>query len=267
MKKFERFCAIHRDKGIKHLMLYVIIGNALLFMLATTDRGATIVSYFMFNKTLILRGELWRLISFIFIPSSLSFVTFALSLYFYFIMSRILENEWGPLKFNIFYLSGVLITALFSLLADVSPNAFYINMSMFFAFATMFPDYQVLLFFILPIKIKFLAYVNAAFFLIEIIFNAFPGNLIPLMAVMNYALYFGGDIRRMLRFQRQTAKNTVNFKNKLNQLRREQGYLHKCTVCGRTDTDHPELEFRYCSLCQGYACYCSDHIMNHEHVK
>jgi hypothetical protein len=267
MKKFERFCALHRDKGIKHLMLYIIIGNVIFFMLAQTDRGATIADYFYFSKALILNGHLWRLVSFIFIPPTMSFIPFALTLYFYYLMSRVLESEWGTLKFNIFYLSGIAITALYSLVADAFPTAFYINMSLFFAYATLYPDNQILLFFVLPIKVKILAYIDAAYFLFMIIFNAFPNNLVPLMAVMNYLVFFGGDIYRIMRRERRTAKNTINFKNKLNQLRREQGYLHKCTVCGRTDTDHPELEFRYCSLCKGYACYCADHIMNHEHVK
>jgi hypothetical protein len=96
--------------------------------------------------------------------------------------------------------------------------------------------------------------------------NRFPANLLPLIAIANYFLFFWSDIIGFFRRQRRTSKNTVSFKNRLREIKRDKGYVHRCTTCGKTDTDHPEMEFRYCSLCKGYACYCEEHIMDHTHI-
>ena len=140
---------------------------------------------------------------------------------------------------------------------------------MFFAFATLYPDMQVLLFFIIPIKVKYLAYVDAALFVLGIITTAFPLNLLPVVAVLNYLVYCGDWLFDFFRpsHVRQRQK-TVNFKREARRIQREQAnkpYHYKCAVCGRTDTDYPELEFRYCSRCVGYHCFCQDHINNHVH--
>lgn len=266
LNRFERFLNRHNGKGIKNLMLYIVIGNALVFMLSLTDRGPIIVSYFTFIPRLIMQGEVWRLITFILIPPASNLFTLLLSLYFYYMVGSVLEREWGVLKFNVYYFSGIVLTIIYSLISGTYATAHYINLSLFFAFATLFPDFQILLFFFIPIKIKYLAFVNAAFFLFGIIFNSFPANLLPLVAVANYFLYFYGDFIYFFKKQRTVAKNTVSFKNKIRSMKKEKGYLHRCTTCGKTDTDHPDMEFRYCSLCRGYACYCEEHIMDHTHI-
>ena len=140
---------------------------------------------------------------------------------------------------------------------------------MFFAFATLYPDMQVLLFFIIPIKVKYLAYVDAALFVLGIVTTSFPLNLLPVVAVLNYLVYCGDWLFDFFRpsHVRQRQK-TVNFKREARRIQREQAnkpYHYKCAVCGRTDADHPELEFRYCSRCVGYHCFCQDHINNHIH--
>lgn len=266
MKKFERFLYRNRNKGIRNLMLYIIIGNAIVFLLAQTDRGATIVNYFTFLPHLILEGQIWRLVTFIFIPSTFSFFSLLLSLYFYYMIGTTLEREWGTLRFNLYYLTGTVLTIIYSLLSKSFATAHYLNLSMFFAFATLFPDFQILLFFILPIKIKYLAYVNAALFLVNIIFNRFPENLLPLVAIANYFIYFYPEIIYFFKTKRFAAKNTVSFKAKVRDNKKKRGYLHRCTTCGKTDTDYPNMEFRYCSICRGYACYCEEHIMDHTHI-
>ena len=141
-------------------------------------------------------------------------------------------------------------------------------MSLFFAVATLFPDMQVLLFMIIPVKMKWLAVADAALFLYEIIGNwsAFPVNLLPAVAMLNYLVFFGAELWR--RRPRGSSAETVNFRRESARVRREQRhelYKHKCAVCGRTDVTNPELEFRYCSRCAGYHCFCQDHINNHIH--
>ncbi|MGI6577470.1 MAG: rhomboid family intramembrane serine protease [Eubacteriales bacterium] len=267
MNRFERFLNRNNHKGIRNLMLYIVIGNVLVFLLSQTDRGITIVNYLTFIPQLILQGQVWRLITFVFIPPSFNLLTLLLSLYFYYMVGSVLEREWGVLRFNVYYISGIVLTIIYSLISNTYASAHYINLSLFFAFATLFPDFQILLFFFIPIKIKYLAYVNAAFFLMGIILNRFPANLLPLIAIANYFLYFYQDIIYFFKRQRMSTRNTVSFKSKVRNIKKERGYLHRCTTCGKTDTDYPDMEFRYCSLCRGYACYCEEHIMDHTHIQ
>ena len=154
-----------------------------------------------------------------------------------------------------------------------SMNANYINLSMFFAFATLFPDNMVLLFFIIPIKMKWLAIIDALYFAYAII-SDFAGGMglmsfLPLVAILNYFLFCGGELfYTVMPRGRQQRKNTVDFKREVRKIKYEtknKNYMHKCAVCGRTDADYPELEFRYCSRCAGYHCFCQDHINNHVH--
>ena len=181
----------------------------------------------------------------------------------------------GNGKFTIYYVSGMLLTAIYGVVLsailgrDVIVSTTYLNLSMFFAFATLYPDMQVLLFFIIPIKVKYLAYVDAALFVLGVVTTSFPLNLLPVVAVLNYLVYCGDWLFDFFRpsHVRQRQK-TVNFKREARRIQREQAnkpYHYKCAVCGRTDTDYPELEFRYCSRCVGYHCFCQDHINNHVH--
>lgn len=152
---------------------------------------------------------------------------------------------------------------------SASIGTYYIYLSMFFSFATLYPDTQVLFMFIIPVKIKWLAYIDAAFFIFEMIATPFPFNLLPLIAMFNYFIFFGADLISELRSKRvHYSKTTVNFnreKQKIKYEQRQKNYTYKCSVCGRTDVDFPNLEFRYCSKCAGYHCFCQDHINNHVH--
>ena len=125
---------------------------------------------------------------------------------------------------------------------------------------------ELLLFYCIPIKIKYLAFLDAALFVVAVITTSFPLNLLPVVAVLNFFIFCGGQL--WSKRPRRSSKNTVNFRRESQRIRRQQEqklYNHKCAVCGRTDTDFPELEFRYCSRCQGYHCFCQDHINNHIH--
>ena len=150
-------------------------------------------------------------------------------------------------------------------------NAYYIYLSLFFTFATLFPDMRVLLFFFIPIKMKWLALVDAALFLYDVIrIQPFAFKLLPVVAVLNYLLFCGDWLTAFLRpGARQRRQNTVRFRSEVRRMRREQAaqpWTRRCEVCGRTDADFPDLEFRYCSRCAGYHCYCIDHINNHRHI-
>ena len=275
MNKIDRFCYAHPRFGIPNLMLIIVIGNAAVWLLTKMDTTGQLVSLLSGSAQGILHGQVWRLVTYVFVPTEASPIWLLVMLYFYYWIGSCLEREWGNGKFTIYYVSGMLLTAIYGVVLsailgrDVIVSTTYLNLSMFFAFATLYPDMQVLLFFIIPIKVKYLAYVDAALFVLGIITTAFPLNLRPAVAVLNYLVYCGDWLFDFFRpsHVRQRQK-TVNFKREARRIQREQAnkpYHYKCAVCGRTDTDYPELEFRYCSRCVGYHCFCQDHINNHVH--
>ena len=268
-RKIEQFCYRHPNFGIPNLMRYIVIANVVFWLFNAVN--PMIMPYLLFNPALILRGQIWRLISFVFIPPSTGVLAF-IAFYFYYWIGSTLENQWGTGQFTIYFFTGVILTALYGFLIyfitgrSMSLSSTYIYLSMFFSFAALFPDMQVLFLFFIPVKMKYLALVDAAFFLLSVITTPFPENLLPVVAVLNFLIFCGGELKNML--PRKKSKGTINFKRESARIRREQAdrlYTHKCAVCGRTDVDHPELEFRYCSRCVGYHCFCSDHINNHIH--
>ena len=273
-KRIDMFCYRHPRFGVPNLMLYIVIMSLAVWLLSIMDPSKTLMSFFVFSPERILKGEVWRIVSFIFVPQSLSFWEL-LFFYFYYWIGNVLEKEWGTPRFNIFLISGVLLTAVYGFIIyfitkqSIAVTTYFIYLSMFFSFATLFPDVQVLFMFIIPIKVKWLAYLDAAFFLLSMLTQSFPFNLLPLVAVLNYLVFFGDDLFSSLRSNKaRYNKTTVNFNREKQKIKYEQknaSYTKKCAVCGRTDTDYPDLEFRYCSRCAGYHCFCQDHINNHIH--
>ena len=146
--------------SIKNLMLYIASLNFLVYLLIMVDQSNNIVYKLMLKPELILKGEVWRLITFIFIPPNTSAFFIIFALYFYYIAGRGLEHEWGSFKLNVYYLFGILGTIIASFITKGSATATYLNLSLFLAFARLYPDYEVLLFFVIPIKIKYFAYFN-----------------------------------------------------------------------------------------------------------
>ena len=201
-----------------------------------------------------------------------------ISLYFYYWIGSTLERQWGTAKFNLYYFSGMLLTVLGTILASViTGNNFinaegtpYVNLSMFFAFAMLFPDTTVLFMFFLPVKMRWLAYLDGALFAFDIIraigLHDWAGVVLPVVALLNFAVFIWPEVHYLAaRTKRQYSPKTVQYKQAVKQQEKEKGYHHKCAVCGRTDTDYPDLQFRYCSKCAGYHCFCQDHIFNHVH--
>lgn len=209
-----------------------------------------------------------------FIPQSFS-VWAILFFYFYYWIGNILEQHWGTPRFNIFLLSGVVLTIIYAFIIyfvtgkSFAVGTYYIYLSMFFSFATLFPDLQVLFMFIIPLKVKWLALIDAIYFVMAIVTMPFPVNLVPLVAMLNYFVFFGEELVDLLRRSRpKNNKTTVNFKREKARMKyeeKERAYNHKCSVCGKTDTEYPKLEFRYCSRCAGYHCFCEEHINSHIH--
>ena len=279
MKKIDMFCYRHPRFGVRNLMLIIVIGTAAVWLLSMMDRSGQLLGLLSFSPTAILHGQIWRLVTFVFVPTN-SGIWLLISLYFYYFVGSVLEREWGAGRFTIFYLSGMLLTIVYGFIVyfaaglPVPLSTVYINYSLFFAFATLYPDNMVLLFFFIPLKMKWLAWLDAAYFAYSILDGliSLPGTLkllgiMPVIAILNYLLFFGSTLGGLFR-PRAARRKTVNFQQELHRMKKDakqKNYMHKCAVCGRTDADYPELEFRYCSRCAGYHCFCQDHINNHVH--
>ena len=279
----QRFCAAHPRFGIPNLMRVIVIGNVAVYvlMLLTQANDANALSFLTFNLNALLHGEVWRLVTFVFVPAYSSPFALLISLYFYYWIGSTLERQWGTAKFNLYYISCALLTVLGVVLASlITGNPYltaagtgYVNLSMFFAFAFLFPDTTVLLFFILPVKMKWLAYLDGALFAFDIIkaigAHNWAGVVLPIVALLNFAVFIWPEVHYLKeRAKYQNSRKTVQFRQAQQQQAKQaqqQGYRHKCAVCGRTDTDYPDLQFRYCSKCVGYHCFCQDHIFNHVH--
>ena len=279
----QRFCAAHPRFGIPNLMRVIVIGNVAVYvlMLLTQANDANALSFLTFNLNALLHGEVWRLVTFVFVPAYSSPFALLISLYFYYWIGSTLERQWGTAKVNLYYISGALLTVLGVVLASlITGNPYltaagtgYVNLSMFFAFAFLFPNTTVLLFFILPVKMKWLAYLDGALFAFDIIkaigAHNWAGVVLPIVALLNFAVFIWPEVHYLKeRAKYQNSRKTVQFRQAQQQQAKQaqqQGYRHKCAVGGRTDTDYPDLQFRYCSKCVGYHCFCQDHIFNHVH--
>ena len=278
-RKIEKFCYKHPRFGIPNFMLIYVIASAVVFLLCKMDTTNAFLELIYFSPMHILRGQIWRLVTWIFWPSQDSLIFEAIMLLFYYSIGGVVQRQMGTPKFTIYYLLGVIINIVYGFLiyfiadSTVFINATYINLSLFFVYAVLYPENRVYIFFILPVKVKWLAYFDAAYYaymMIRLIVSGYVfAGLLPLISVINFLLFFGEYL--LSRVRRSAPKynaSTINFKRAARAEKRKvdsQPYRHKCSVCGRTDASNPELEFRYCSRCKGYHCFCMEHINNHIH--
>jgi len=287
-RNFERFCYQNRNKGIPNLMLYITIGTAIVYILSMADESATLYYALCFDRSLILQGQIWRLFTYVFTYNAGNILLMMVSLLCYFSLGRAMENVWGTLRFNLFYFTGVILMDIFCMIfGGFRADVYYLNLSLFIGYATLYPNAHFLLFFIIPVKAWIFALLDLALTLIDVArltaAGLFPYNLFPLVALANYFLFFGKDVvnviplswqinaRRLFKKKGAKKTGTVPFPTagsyQASTATVKEPYTHKCTVCGRTDVTNPELEFRYCSRCNGYHCYCEDHISNHTHIQ
>ncbi len=280
-KRFELFCFKNRDKGIPNLMLYISLGTAVVYLMSQIAGNVFLYSLLRFDRELILQGQVWRLITYPITYYNSSLLLTVVSLFCYYSLGRAMEIVWGTLRFNLFYLTGVIMMDIYCMIFGGQASVYYLNLSLFLAYATLYPDAQFLLFFIIPVKAWAFALFDLIIVLIDLILNPFPYNLFSVISLANYFLFFGSDVLNVLpRSWRIKAKKgfqkgskaqpvkVIRFEGRPQDAQKNQpAYTHRCTVCGRTDISNPELEFRYCSRCRGYYCYCQDHISNHSHIQ
>ena len=271
-RKFGRF-------GIPHLTNYIIGCYILGYVIALMR--SDFLSYLTLEPAWILRGQIWRLITWVLIPPESLSVFTIIMLLFYYSLGTTLERTWGTFRYTLYIFSGLIFTILgaFFLYFIMGGNVtgignffstYYVSMSIFLAFAVSYPDMRVLLYFVIPIKMKWMAFVYAAMILYDI-FNYVRIGLwpmaVPIVAsLLNFVIFFFST-RDIGRYRPKEVRRRQNFKKAVNPSKVTTIMKHKCAVCGRTERDGENLEFRFCSKCNGNYEYCQDHLYTHEHVK
>jgi hypothetical protein len=251
-KKYRRY-AVH------NVTLYLILGQVLFFILAHS--GRFILGRALLVPELVLMGEWWRLITFLFIPPMTSPIFVLFAWYLFYLMGSALEGHWGAFRYNLFLLIGYVVTVGVSFIMPLqAATNIFIGGSVFLAFAFLYPNFVLHIMFILPVKIKWLALIAWIGYAFSILFGTWSTRLSVLASLSNFFLFFGSDILwRMKTGKRIMAKQAKQFSG-------IKEAFHTCAACGITDVSHPGMEFRYCSECGGLG-YCKDHIDNHEHKK
>ncbi|MBQ7954224.1 MAG: hypothetical protein IJ282_00585 [Lachnospiraceae bacterium] len=291
MSKFEKKFGKY---AIPNLTTILIVCYAVGYLLQYMFPA--ILSYLTLNPYLICHGQVWRLVTWIVVPPSYgNIIGMLLMLYLYWSLGSTLERVWGTYYYNVYMFSGMFLTVIGSFVAmglsyvlygeawafmtqlgAMFFSTSYINMSIFLAFAVTFPEMQMLLMLIIPIKIKWLGVVYGIMIVWEFISGASVNlgsagvldvsmfsRIAILFSLLNFVIFFFST-RRMLISPKQ-IKRRQEFKREVH--RASAVTRHKCAICGRTDESNPELEFRFCSKCKGNYEYCQDHLFTHKHVE
>ena len=279
-KKFGRF-------AIPNLTMYLIgayiIGFGIYYFLPGLFKWLTLEPYF------ILKGQVWRVISWVLVPPSGSLISIIFIVLLYYSLGTALERAWGTFRYNVYIISGMLFTVigafvLYGVLCATYDAAFiggqtllltgsglfsvsYIYMSIFLAFAVTYPDMEVLLYFIIPIKMKWMGLVYGVMILYGIISGSMVTRIAIIASILNFIIFFLST-RNLSRYSPKERARKAKFKQQsAPHMTYANGARHRCAVCGRTELDDPCLEFRFCSKCNGNYEYCQDHLFTHEHVK
>lgn len=279
--------------AIPNLTLYLIICYGIGYLMQFLVPAG--YQYLMLDPFLVLKGQVWRLVTWILIPPDSSNIFFVLiTLYLYYSLGGLLERIWGTYKYNVYLFSGLLFTILgafvlcgYSVLMGAQPtmytglyllnngstvyfgqfSTYYINMSIFLACAASIPDVQVLLMFLFPIKVKWLGIVYGIILLVNCIQGGIATWIVVIFSLLNFLVFFLRSKGKMHLSVGQ-IKRQQEFHQKMRAAGQTKGITrHKCAVCGRTELDGDDLEFRFCSKCNGNYEYCQYHLFTHEHVK
>ena len=197
-KKFELFCYKNRDKGIPNLMLYIVLGSAVVYFMSRMAGNYFLYNLLCFDRTSILRGQIWRLFTYPLTYDAGSLLLTAISLFCYYTLGRAMEYNWGTLRFNLFYLTGIVMMDTYCLLFGGRASVTYLNLSLFLSYATMYPDSQFLLFFIIPIKAWIFALVDLVIVLFDLFTYPFPYSFFSIISLANYFLFFGKDVLNVI---------------------------------------------------------------------
>ena len=280
-----------RHGGIPNLTVYIIICYVIGYLL--TYMNPSLLSMMSLDVSKILQGQIWRLVTWvIYPPSTGNFLLFAISiLFFYYPIGTSLERTWGSFRYTLYIFSGLLFVLIAAFITYFVTGGFvvidgmtymiggsvfttyYVSLSVFLAYAACYPDMQILLWFVIPIKMKWMAFVYGLFIAWDIVSYLRVGlwvSVVPIVAsLLNFVIFYFST-RDMNRYNPKEIHRRQQFKKAMAPTRTGYGpdgiAKHKCAICGRTEKDDPNLEFRFCSKCKGNYEYCQEHLFTHKHV-
>ncbi|MGH8021302.1 MAG: rhomboid family intramembrane serine protease [Opitutaceae bacterium] len=262
MSAHRRFLRLLESFAIPNISLYLVIGQVAVFGLELAGKKSVLP--ILLVPAYVLQGEWWRVFTFVFVPPDAHPVFIAFAWYLFWMMGSALEASWGVGRYNLYLLIGWLLAVAVSFLAppfSIASNAFIAG-SVFLAFAWLAPNFELAIFFVLPVKIKWLALITWLFYGYTLLDGSSTERLGVLASTGNFLLFFAKDIWLTMRQHKRRMGRDA-------QRRREDAGttpLHRCKICGKDSNTHPEMDFRYCSKCADDSCYCPDHIRDHEHV-
>ena len=262
--------------AIRNLSMYLLAGYAFGYLLSFTM--PQLLTYFTLEPALILKGQVWRLLSWVIIPpnDNIIFVIFMMLLYYS--LGNTLESYWGAFRYNVYIFSGILFTVIGAfivngLIGGITGfgslySTYYINMSIFLACASIMPDYQLLLYGIIPSKMKWRAILDVVLLAVDAVQGGLIIRIVIIASLLNFIIIFFCNRNQRGHSPKQAARRK-KFQKQISRPQNQYagGAKHRCAVCGRTELDNPTLEFRYCSKSNGNYEYCQDHLFTHEHVK
>jgi len=236
--------------AIPGLIRYVVAFNTLVFLIVTFEPGYAAV--LDLDRSAVLRGEVWRLVTWIFIPETTRILWIIFYLLFTWWIGDMLESSWGAFRLNAYYLLGMLLCIASALIFGVSGGNFFLSLSLFLAVATLAPNFEILLFLILPVKMKWVALFSLLLPFLYLVFGPLSAKMMVVMCLGNYLLFFGPSFLRNRMDQRQTANRRARF-----QSAKTSEALHHCETCDATEISHPDTEFRVTATGQEF---CLDHL-------
>jgi membrane associated rhomboid family serine protease len=247
--------------AVPNLIMYVVAGMAIVWVLAKVR--PEVLWRLDLDMAEVHRGQLWRLVTFLFIPTSMSDITFLITLSFTWWVGTSLEQHWGSFKFNVYYLVGAVGTILAAAVVGPSSTSnFLLNMSLFMALATLFPDVEILLFFILPVRAKWLGFIDAALLVFFFVVGDWSERAAVVAAVANYTIFFSGHWSGFFRSQALQAKQRA----RLDEFQGSKPQAHGnrvCAICGAREADGADIRVCSCEKCGGPRALCLEHARKH----
>ena len=260
--------------ALKNLSAYIIITYAVGYLISILF--PQMLGFLTLEPALILKGQIWRLVTWLLIPPSSLDIFTIIMLFFYYSIGTTLEKTWGAFRYNVYIFFGIIMTIIGAFVLYLITGSryigfggffstYYISMSIFLAFAATYPNMQVLFMMFIPLKVKYLGIAYSVLLLVSIVQSSWPSRVAIICSLMNFIIFFLST-RNYSRYKPEQIHRRQEFKKASNQSQVNKP-KHKCAVCGRTELDGDDLEFRFCSKCNGNYEYCQDHLFTHTHIK
>jgi membrane associated rhomboid family serine protease len=251
--------------AIEHLTWLLVGGAAIVLVIAYTRPA--LLEMLMLDTRLVAHGQVWRLVTYIFMPRSMQLIDALFGLYWLWLMGTNLEQEWGPFKFNAYWFIGMVATTAGAFITGAAVGGFYLTVSLTLAFATVFPDYQMLMMLIIPMKMKWMGWIAAAFLAYEAATKPWEYKVAIIAAVANYLVFFSGHLLGLARgksIQMKQAARRESFRPPAETSTGDAMGQRACAICGAREDAGTDIRVCSCEKCGGKPrALCLEHARNH----